>query len=83
MNPDVLYDAIVSGHIRSAGLDTHFEEPIRADYRLALLENVILTPRIGGLSYEAFASMMQGAIDNIVSFESGDLAKIEDKRIRY
>lgn len=83
VNPDDLYDAIVSGHIRSAGLDTHFEEPIRADYRLALLENVILTPHIGGLSYESFASMMQGAINNIVSFESGDLAKIEDKRIRY
>lgn len=83
VNPDDLYDAIVSGHIRSAGLDTHFEEPIRADYRLVLLENVILTPHIGGLSYESFASMMQGAINNIVSFESGDLAKIEDKRIRY
>lgn len=83
VNPDDLYDAIVSGHIRSAGLDTHFEEPIRADYRLALLENVILTPHIGGLSYESFASMMQGAINNIVSFDSGDFAKIEDKRIRY
>lgn len=83
VNPDDLYDAIVSGHIRSAGLDTHFEEPIRADYRLALLENVILTPHIGGLSYESFASMMQGAMNNIVSFESGDLAKIEDKRIKY
>lgn len=83
VNPDDLYDAIVSGHIRSAGLDTHFEEPIKADYRLALLENVILTPHIGGLSFESFESMMQGAINNIVSFESGDLAKIEDKRIRY
>lgn len=83
VNPDDLYDAIVSGHIRAAGLDTHFEEPIGADYRLALLENVILTPHIGGLSYESFASMIQEAMSNIVSFESGDLAKLEDKRIRY
>lgn len=83
VNPDDLYDAIVSGHIRAAGLDTHSEEPIGADYKLALLENVILTPHIGGLSYESFASMMQGAINNIVSFESGDLAMIEDKRIKY
>lgn len=82
INPDDLYDAMISGHIRSAGLDTHFEEPIRSDYKLRELPNVILTPHIGGLSYETFQSMMQGAINNIVAFENGDLASIEDKRLK-
>ena len=83
VDPDALYDALVSGHIRAAGLDTHFEEPIGADYKLATLNNVILTPHIGGLSYEAFSSMMQGAINNIVSFESGNFASIEGKLLKF
>lgn len=83
INPDDLYDALVSDRILSAGLDTHFEEPIKDGYKLLGLENVILTPHIGGLSYEAFHSMMQGAMDNIVAFESGHLDQIEGKRLKY
>ncbi len=83
INPDDLYDAIISGRILSAGLDTHYEEPIKDGYKLLGLENVILTPHIGGLSYEAFHSMMKGAMDNIVAFESGQLDQIEGKRLKY
>lgn len=83
INPDDLYDALVSGRILSAGLDTHFEEPIKDGNKLLGLENVILTPHIGGLSYEAFHSMMKGAMDNIVAFESGQLDQIEGKRLKF
>ena len=83
INPDDLYDAILSGRVLSAGLDTHYEEPLRGDNRLLELDNVILTPHIGGLSYEAFHSMMKGAMDNIVDFESGQLDRIEGKRLNY
>lgn len=83
VDPNALFDALVSGHIRSAGLDTHWEEPIGSDSKLAKLDNVILTPHIGGLSYESFSSMMQGAVNNIIAFESGALASIEDKRLKY
>ena len=81
INPDDLYDALVSGQVLSAGLDTHFEEPVKPDYKLAEFPNVILTPHIGGLSYEAFHDMMKGAIDNIVAFEEGRFAEIEKHRI--
>lgn len=81
INPNDLYQALVSEHLSSAALDTHYEEPIKEDYKLADLDNVILTPHIGGLSYEAFHSMMKGAVDNIVMFEEGRLDEIEDKRI--
>ena len=83
INPDDLYDALLSGRVFSAGLDTHFEEPIKDDNRLLELENVIMTPHIGGLSYEAFHSMMQGAMDNIVAFEDGLLDQIEGKRLKF
>jgi len=81
INPDDLYEALNSGHLSAAALDTHYEEPIKEGYNLADLDNVILTPHIGGLSYEAFHSMMKGAVENIVAFEEGRLEEIESKRI--
>ena len=83
INPDNLYEALCSGHTKAAGLDTHFEEPINNEYKLAKLDNVILTPHIGGLSYEAFQTMMLGAIENIKIFEFGDKHSIENKLLKY
>ena len=81
INPDDLYDALRSGHLSSAALDTHYEEPVKDNYKLAALENVILTPHIGGLSFEAFHQMMADAVENIVAFEEGRFDAIEPKRI--
>ena len=81
INPDALYDSLKSGHIKAAALDTHYEEPIKEGYKLAELDNVILTPHIGGLSYEAFHQMMHDAMENIKVFELGRLSEIEDKKL--
>ena len=81
INPDALYDAIISGHIKAAGIDTHYEEPIKEGYKLAELDNVILTPHIGGLSYEAFHQMMHDAMVNIKAFEEGKTELIKNKRL--
>ncbi|KWW31939.1 MAG: putative D-3-phosphoglycerate dehydrogenase [bacterium P3] len=81
INPDDLYQALKSGHIKAAGLDTHYEEPVGEGYKLAELDNVILTPHIGGLSYEAFEAMMKEAMQNIVAFEEGRQSEIERKRL--
>ena len=81
INPDDLYVALASGYLSGAALDTHYEEPIKEGYKLAELDNVILTPHIGGLSYEAFHQMMADAVENIVAFEEGRLTVIESKRL--
>lgn len=82
VNPDDLYEALVSGHLKAAALDTHYEEPIKDSYQLAVLDNVILTPHIGGLTYEAFQSMMVAAMENIKAFEEGRLEDIESHRLK-
>lgn len=82
INSDDLYDALKSGYIKAAALDTHYEEPVKEGYKLAELDNVILTPHIGGLSYEAFENMMKEAMSNIKAFEEGRLEEIESKRIK-
>lgn len=81
INPDDLYEALKSGHLSAAALDTHYEEPIKDDYRLAELDNMILTPHIGGLSYETFHAMMAGAVENIVTFERGKYEMISHKKL--
>ena len=81
VNPDDLYEALKSGYLSAAALDTHYEEPIQKGYKLAELDNVILTPHIGGLSCEAFLQMMTDAVYNIEAFEEGRLTEIESKRI--
>lgn len=82
VNPNDLYEALKSNHIKAAALDTHFEEPLKEGCKLAELDNVILTPHIGGLSYEAFAHMMNEAMENIKAFEEGRLEEIEPKRLK-
>ena len=79
INPRALYDALKCGHVSAAALDTHYEEPIIEGYCLAEFDNVILTPHIGGLSYEAFYNMMKDAIENISLFEQGRLDIIKNK----
>lgn len=79
INPDDLYEAMKSEHLSAAALDTHYEEPLKEGYKLAELSNVILTPHIGGLSYEAFHQMMADAVKNILVFEDGRFEEIRNK----
>ena len=81
IDEDALYAAIRGGKLRMAALDVHYEEPIRQENLLKTLDNVILTPHIGGLTYEAFFEMMNGAIRNICQFENGNFKDLFNKLI--
>lgn len=77
-----LYHALVNRNIRAAGLDVHYAEPIHVEnHLLSTLENVILTPHIGGLSFETFYTMMKEAIDNIVTYDKGGIDLVESKKL--
>ena len=81
INEQALYKALLNGKLRFAALDVHYEEPISPTNPLVALDNVIMTPHIGGLSYEAFQTMMSSAINNIVLFHNGNESIITKKRI--
>jgi len=76
-----LVSALESGHLKAAGLDAFAKEPIESDHPLLSMPNVILTPHVGGVTYESFASMMREAMANIKAFEEGDLTSIENKKL--
>lgn len=83
INETDLYYALVNGNIRAAGLDVHYEEPINVEnHRLSTLDNVILTPHIGGLSFETFHTMMKEAIDNIVVYDQGKESLIKQNLLK-
>jgi D-3-phosphoglycerate dehydrogenase len=69
---DALVDALESGHLAGAGLD-HFEgEVLSPDAALAKLPNVVLTPHIGGATYNVEANHAQLMADGIAAILNGD-----------
>ena len=77
IEPICLYDALITGKLRSAALDVHYEEPLPQKNLFSKLNNVILTPHIGGLSCETFSKMLYDAIGNIRAFANGRLGDIK------
>lgn len=80
IDTSALSEALKNGKLSGAGIDTFEEEPINIGNPLLELENVILSPHIGGVTYEAFEKMMVCALDNIVAYDENRLEDIAKNR---
>jgi phosphoglycerate dehydrogenase-like enzyme len=67
-----LVDALRDHRIAGAGLDVFVDEPIPHDHPLLSLDNVILTPHIGGGTGGARVKQMSDVLDNVVRFFRGE-----------
>jgi D-3-phosphoglycerate dehydrogenase len=50
LDDEALCDALESGHLMAAGLDTFAQEPVPAGSRLFGMPNLVMTPHLGGAS---------------------------------
>ena len=80
VDENALYDALVSGRIRGAGVDVFEREPyvpVDPARDLRKLENAVLTPHMGSNTVEANARMAQRALRNIALAEAGDYRSMD------
>jgi len=66
-----LIAALSERRLYAAGLDTMAVEPLPADSPLLTLDNVVLTPHVGGSTPAALAAMALGAAQNVLGYLNG------------
>ena len=67
-----LYNAIVAGKLRGAGLDAFDPEPPAADNPLLTLDQVVVTPHAGGGVFDNVQNVADHALGNMVRFLHGE-----------
>jgi phosphoglycerate dehydrogenase-like enzyme len=72
VDEEALIAALGDGTIASAGLDVFTLEPLQHDSALTRLDNVILTPHIGGGTGGAREKQMRDVLANVVRFAIGE-----------
>jgi D-3-phosphoglycerate dehydrogenase / 2-oxoglutarate reductase len=69
---DALTEALQSGHLGGAGLD-HFEgENLKTDHPIVAMQNVVLTPHIGGATYNTEANHSKLIADDAARILNGE-----------
>jgi D-3-phosphoglycerate dehydrogenase len=59
-----LLDAVRSGQVAAAGLDSFAVEPIEPAHPFLSEPRIVLTPHVGGVSADAYVKMGVAAVDN-------------------
>ncbi|MFY9512711.1 MAG: NAD(P)-dependent oxidoreductase, partial [Rubrivivax sp.] len=71
VDEDALVAALRGGPLYAAGLDTTAQEPLPPDSVLTQLQNVVLTPHVGGSTPAALAAMAHGAAQQVLAYLQG------------
>lgn len=68
---EALSEALDSGHIFGAGIDTTFPEPLPGSHPLLKNENVIFSPHIAGLTTTTATAQTRFAVDQVMCVVGG------------
>lgn len=69
---EALHDALVSGHLAGAMLDTFAVEPVPEDWPLRTLPNVTMTPHIAGASVRTVTFAAEQAAEEVRRYLQGE-----------
>ncbi|MEO5996730.1 MAG: NAD(P)-dependent oxidoreductase [Chitinophagaceae bacterium] len=67
VDEDALYEALQNGPMGAYASDVVEGEPVDGEHRLVKLDNVVITPHLGGYSWESLHGMGQTCVDDMVS----------------
>jgi D-3-phosphoglycerate dehydrogenase len=68
VNENDLYEVLKNKKIKGAGFDVFANEPLEAESKLKSLDNIVLTPHLGGSTEEAQFRVGEMAAHQIVEF---------------
>jgi D-3-phosphoglycerate dehydrogenase len=71
VNENELVAALREGRLFAAALDTPTDEPIAPGSPLLALDNIVLTPHMGGSTPDALAAVAIMAAENVLGFLGG------------
>lgn len=75
VDEDALFDALKTKSIGAYATDVVEGEPIDGNHRLTQLDNTIITPHLGGYSWESLHGMGQTCVDDSIAvFQKGGMA---------
>jgi len=72
VNQEALVAALTTGVIAGAGLDVFETEPLDPKNPLLIMENVILTPHVAGMTYEVRTRVMDTVVENTIKVLRGE-----------
>ena len=67
-----LINALQTGAIAGAGLDTFDVEPLPLDHPLRSMPNTVITPHVGYVTTDAYRSHYTGVVEDIRAFAGGE-----------
>lgn len=71
IDEDALIEALETGAIAGAGLDTFDVEPLPAEHRLRSLPNVVLSPHMGYVTQQTYRDYFGGYVEAIEAYLRG------------
>jgi phosphoglycerate dehydrogenase-like enzyme len=71
VDDDALYEALRSGRLAGGALDVFAQEPVRADNRFVVLDNVLVAPHLGGATRDVVVHQTQMMVADVVAWIEG------------
>jgi len=75
VDEDALFEALKTRKIAGAGLDVFGDEPVESTNRFLTLDNVVVTPHIGGDTFETIKVQSWMITKDIIRFSKGERPK--------
>lgn len=68
---DALADALASGHLYGAGIDTTFPEPLSDSHPIYRQKNVIFTPHVAGMTTQTIGEQTRFSVSQVMTVLKG------------